>query len=122
LFSKDLPTLYEIPEWYQNHFTVLTFPPPSITFYPFELDSIKVQKDFLLHQYDADTYQMIRFNTVISTKAYIFLWRNVDTGHKLNTIKLTVRSTSAKTKPGNVHIASLSSLEFINLLEQQPAT
>jgi hypothetical protein len=37
---------------------------------------------------------MIRFNTVISTKAYIFLWRNVETGHKLNTIKLTVTNCS----------------------------
>jgi hypothetical protein len=94
LFNIDLPSLYKIPDWYTNNFTVLSFPPPSITFYPFDLDSIQVSKDIIPPLYQEDRYQMIRYDTVISTKAYIFLWRNVDTGHKLNNIKLTVTNCS----------------------------
>jgi hypothetical protein len=92
LFSEVIPSLYEIPELYKRQYTSLIFPPPSVTFHPLDLDELKVAKDQQLqvrYHFD-DRYHAIQHDTQLEAKAYVHLWRNVDTGHKLNTLKLSV--------------------------------
>jgi hypothetical protein len=92
LFTEVIPSLYEIPEQYNRQYSSLIFPPPSLTFDPFDLDTLQVAKDQPLEQrYQFDErYHAIQYDTQLEAKAYIHLWRNVDTGHKLNTLKFSV--------------------------------
>jgi len=105
LIYEILPKLSSRPANIFTSTSETNFPPPPVTFIPFDLDALLYDKD-IVKGLDVINHRQfthrLHFRPEIFDEARIFTWKDQNTGHELNSLRLTL-TTCVKFVSESVH-------------------